>query len=87
MDFFKDKIGESTGSQNQSQNQGSQNQSNQSGGGGFMSKVNDMAGGGQKGEKNEDMLDKGKNPPPLPGSIPGVHSHSPVSVTHLLADS
>ncbi|KAH7176359.1 hypothetical protein EDB81DRAFT_772479 [Dactylonectria macrodidyma] len=29
-----------------------------SGGGGFMDKVNNFAGGGAKGEKNEDGLDK-----------------------------
>lgn len=30
-----------------------------SSGGGFMDKVNGMAGGGAQGEKNEDSLDKG----------------------------
>ncbi|EGR49840.1 uncharacterized protein TRIREDRAFT_106129 [Trichoderma reesei QM6a] len=35
-------------------NTGTQEQS----GGGFMDKVNNMAGGGAQGEKNEDMLDK-----------------------------
>jgi hypothetical protein len=33
-------------------------------GGGFMDKINSMAGGGKESEKNEDSLDKGK-PPPL----------------------
>ena len=28
--------------------------------GGFGDKLNSMAGGGSKGEKNEDLLDKGK---------------------------
>jgi hypothetical protein len=28
--------------------------------GGFMDKLNGMAGGGSQGEKNEDALDKGK---------------------------
>lgn len=39
-------------------NSGTQQQS----GGGFMDKVNNMAGGGAQGEKNEDMLDKGEFP-------------------------
>lgn len=30
-----------------------------SSGGGFMGKINDMAGGGKESEKNEDALDKG----------------------------
>ncbi|KAF8999730.1 hypothetical protein BDZ89DRAFT_935878, partial [Hymenopellis radicata] len=30
-----------------------------SGGGGLMGKINSAMGGGQKGEQNEDMLDKG----------------------------
>lgn len=30
-------------------------------GGGFMDKLNGMAGGGQQGEKSEDGLDKGKS--------------------------
>lgn len=32
-------------------------------GGGFMDKVNSVAGGGAQGEKNEDMLDKGELSP------------------------
>ncbi|KAF7557054.1 hypothetical protein G7046_g6127 [Stylonectria norvegica] len=48
----------------QDQNQYEQNQSDiqpkegQSSGGGFMDKINGMAGGGAQGEKNEDGLDK-----------------------------
>ena len=34
-------------------------------GGGFMDKVNNFAGGGQQGEKNEDALDKGECSPSL----------------------
>ncbi|EEU47041.1 uncharacterized protein NECHADRAFT_78063 [Fusarium vanettenii 77-13-4] len=46
------------GSNNADQNQ-NQNQNQESGsGGGFMDKINGMAGGGAKGEKNEDGLDK-----------------------------
>lgn len=36
-----------------------QNQGASSGGGGFMGKLNTMAGGGKQSEKNEDALDKG----------------------------
>ncbi|UPK91192.1 hypothetical protein LCI18_002127 [Fusarium solani-melongenae] len=44
------------GSNNADQNQ---NQNQESGsGGGFMDKLNGMAGGGAQGEKNEDGLDK-----------------------------
>lgn len=50
------------GSNNADQNQ-NQNQKQESGsGGGFMDKINGMAGGGAKGEKNEDGLDKGNSP-------------------------
>jgi len=35
-------------------------QEGQSQGGGFMDKINNIAGGGQQGEKKEDALDKGK---------------------------
>ncbi|RSL53832.1 hypothetical protein CEP54_010188 [Fusarium duplospermum] len=46
------------GSKNADQNQ-NQNQNQESGsGGGFMDKLNGMAGGGAQGEKNEDGLDK-----------------------------
>ncbi|KAH7271755.1 hypothetical protein FSOLCH5_004614 [Fusarium solani] len=46
------------GSNNADQNQ-NQNQNQESGsGGGFMDKLNGMAGGGAQGEKNEDGLDK-----------------------------
>ncbi|RSL77465.1 hypothetical protein BHE90_012189 [Fusarium euwallaceae] len=40
-------------------NNSNQNQNQESGsGGGFMDKLNGMAGGGAQGEKNEDGLDK-----------------------------
>ena len=55
-----------TGSSNEAGNntQGNSNSANQEqSGGGFMDKVNNMAGGGAKGEQNEDMLDKGKLSP------------------------
>ncbi|CAE6422195.1 unnamed protein product [Rhizoctonia solani] len=35
------------------------NQQQQSGGGGVMGGINNALGGGQKGEQNEDLLDKG----------------------------
>ncbi|PKS09386.1 hypothetical protein jhhlp_004001 [Lomentospora prolificans] len=60
MDFINKAMGNTGGN---SANQGSQPQQTQQGssssGGGFMNKINNMAGGGQQGEKNEDALDKG----------------------------
>lgn len=56
MDF----VNKLTGSGNTSENSAGENPSEQqSGGGGFMGKMNNMAGGGAQGEKNEDLLDKG----------------------------
>lgn len=52
MDFIKKAAGGSS-----SQSHGDQKHS---GGGGIGDKLNNAAGGGAKGEKNEDMLDKGK---------------------------
>ncbi|KAJ3517351.1 hypothetical protein NLJ89_g568 [Agrocybe chaxingu] len=49
MDFLKGK----------SSNTSTGNTQNPSGGGGFMDKMNSSMGGGQSGETNEDMLDKG----------------------------
>lgn len=42
----------------------------ESGGGGLMDQVNNFAGGGKQGEKNEDALDKGECcfPHPVPKS-------------------
>ncbi|KAK6336299.1 hypothetical protein TWF696_001861 [Orbilia brochopaga] len=62
MDFLKNLSG---GSENkQGGEQPNQQQPQESGGlGGFMNKAknfaNEQGGGGQKGEQNEDMLDKG----------------------------
>lgn len=62
--------------QNMAPNQGGQMQNqaqNQGGGGGFLSnfgglgdKLNSAAGGGKESEKNEDYLDKGTLPYPIP---------------------
>ncbi|KAM5346998.1 hypothetical protein ACJ41O_010003 [Fusarium nematophilum] len=55
MDF----VNKVTGGGNASADQNQQTQeSSSSGGGGFMDKVNNFAGGGAQGEKNEDGLDK-----------------------------
>ncbi|GKU04533.1 dead deah box helicase protein [Fusarium langsethiae] len=51
MDFVKNLAG---GNKNDNANQGQQSES----GGSIMDKVNNMAGGGQSGEKKEDGLDK-----------------------------
>ncbi|KAK1252540.1 hypothetical protein MKX08_003727 [Trichoderma sp. CBMAI-0020] len=56
MDF----VNKLTGSGNNSENRtGENNSAQQSGGGGFLGKMNGMAGGGAQGEKDEDFLDKG----------------------------
>lgn len=55
MDFVKNLAGGSKEGAQQTSTQ----QSTQQSGGGFMDKLNNMAGGGAKGEKNEDALDKG----------------------------
>ncbi|KAG8168354.1 hypothetical protein KVR01_001103 [Diaporthe batatas] len=55
MDFVKNLAGgNKEGEQQQGQQQGEQKSE-----GGFMSKLNNMAGGGAAGEKKEDGLDKG----------------------------
>ncbi|KAL9128980.1 MAG: hypothetical protein Q9217_002455 [Psora testacea] len=64
MDFVKKAMG---GGDNNNTQQGQKteqgNQQSSGGGGGFLggigNKLNSAAGGGQEGEKNEDMLDKG----------------------------
>jgi len=53
MDFVKNLSG---GNSNTSADPSQQQQSS---GGGIMGKVNSAMGGGQSGEHNEDMLDKG----------------------------
>jgi hypothetical protein len=55
MDFVKNLAGGSKNTENTQGTQGTQQQSS----GGFMDKMNSMAGGGRSSEKNEDMLDKG----------------------------
>lgn len=57
MDFVNKLSGGGSADQQQ-QSGNSTSQESSSGGGGIMDQVNSMAGGGQKGEKNEDMLDK-----------------------------
>ncbi|KAK6081221.1 hypothetical protein SCUP234_04874 [Seiridium cupressi] len=44
---------------NKTEGQQGQQQEQSSSGGGFMDKVNGLAGGGKESEKNEDALDKG----------------------------
>ena len=57
MDFVKS----FTGGDNNNNKQGEQKPNEeQKSSGGFMDKLNGMAGGGKQGEKNEDALDKGK---------------------------
>lgn len=53
MDFIKDIAGGKKEGQQQTQ------ASTQKSSGGMMDKLNNMAGGGAKGEQNEDGLDKG----------------------------
>ncbi|CAM1502216.1 Fc.00g042000.m01.CDS01 [Cosmosporella sp. VM-42] len=56
MDYVKQFTG---GDNNKdADNQQSEQKSEGSSGGGFMDKINGMAGGGAQGEKNEDALDK-----------------------------
>ncbi|KAI0871160.1 hypothetical protein GGS24DRAFT_71858 [Hypoxylon argillaceum] len=55
MDFVKKIVGDSKGEDKTSQSQGQQEGSS----GGFMDKLNSVAGGGKESEKNEDALDKG----------------------------
>lgn len=55
MDFVKSFTGD-----NNKVGEQKPNEEQKSSGGGFMDKLNGMAGGGQQGEKNEDGLDKGK---------------------------
>ncbi|KAL1847262.1 hypothetical protein Daus18300_013997 [Diaporthe australafricana] len=57
MDFVKNLTGGSKDGQQQETQQ--QQQGEQKSEGGFMSKLNNMAGGGESGEKKEDGLDKG----------------------------
>ena len=63
MDF----VNKLTGSDKNTQAQNQPQASSTSGGGGFMDKLNGMAGGGAQGEKKEDTLDKGNS---LPTSSP-----------------
>ncbi|KAI1125803.1 hypothetical protein F5Y10DRAFT_246142 [Nemania abortiva] len=55
MDFVNKIVGDSKGEDKTSQEQGRQEGKS----GGFMDKLNSMAGGGKESEKNEDALDKG----------------------------
>ena len=60
MDFVKNLTGGNKDGE-QGQQQGQQQQGEQKSEGGFMSKLNNMAGGGAAGEKKEDGLDKGEH--------------------------
>ncbi|KAL8718590.1 MAG: hypothetical protein Q9225_004292 [Loekoesia sp. 1 TL-2023] len=55
MDALKNAVGMGGGENKQEGQTGEQGSS----GGGFMDKVNSMAGGGKESEKKEDYLDKG----------------------------
>ncbi|KUI61528.1 hypothetical protein VP1G_08708 [Cytospora mali] len=57
MDFVKNL----TGGNKEGEQQGQQTQQTTSGGG-FTDKLNNLAGGGAQGEKNEDAVDKGLFP-------------------------
>ncbi|CAI4211018.1 unnamed protein product [Parascedosporium putredinis] len=60
MDFIKNAMGGGSGNNNNAQGvQGAQGAQKTSSGGGFTDKLNNMAGGGARGEQNEDALDKG----------------------------
>ncbi|KAG9258621.1 uncharacterized protein F5Z01DRAFT_206261 [Emericellopsis atlantica] len=54
MDFVNKFTGGDSGKDSNNQSENKEGQSS----GGFMDKLNGMAGGGEKGEKNEDSLDK-----------------------------
>lgn len=58
MDALKNAVGMGGGENKQEGQTGEQS----SGGGGFMDKVNSMAGGGKESEAKEDYLDKGASP-------------------------
>lgn len=58
MDFIKNAMGGGSGNNAQGA-QGAQGAQKASSGGGFADKLNNMAGGGARGEQNEDALDKG----------------------------
>ncbi|KAI1333643.1 hypothetical protein F5Y15DRAFT_421627 [Xylariaceae sp. FL0016] len=55
MDF----VNKLTGGSKEQGSEQTQQSSSGSSGGGFMDKINGMAGGGKESEKNEDALDKG----------------------------
>ena len=59
MDFVKNLAGGNTNN-NTATTQSTSNASGQQSSGGFMDKLNGMAGGGPNSEKNEDYLDKGE---------------------------
>lgn len=60
MDSLKNILGNKDESKSDSQ-KSNESSSGGGGGGGFMDKINDAAGGGAQGEKNEDHLDKGNS--------------------------
>jgi hypothetical protein len=55
MDHLKNLVGQGSSDSSKATQEQPQQQSS----GGFMGKINNMAGGGAQGEKNEDLLDKG----------------------------
>jgi hypothetical protein len=64
MDTLKSYLGNDGKSNDQ------QTTENKEEGGGFMDKINGMAGGGAQGEKNEDVLDKSTSHPISPSLHP-----------------
>ncbi|KAB5572586.1 hypothetical protein GE09DRAFT_677670 [Coniochaeta sp. 2T2.1] len=59
MDFINKVTGSGNANNANNPNQNTQQQQSSSSGGGFMDKLNGMAGGGKDSEKNEDVVDKG----------------------------
>lgn len=59
MDSLKNFIGGNKETHSTTEQTGTGATASGSSSGGFMGKLNEMAGGGKKSEKNEDALDKG----------------------------
>ena len=59
MDTLKTYMGGDSSNSNEDKSRDSEQKSGGGDDGGFMGKLNSMAGGGAQGEKNEDALDKG----------------------------
>lgn len=75
MDFINKVVGGESKNENENENRTSQTQEQQEEkSGGFMDKLNSMAGGGQQSEKSEDAIDKGMTSHPFPFSNPACHA-------------